>query len=290
MNLLIYSNPKEPVSDILLRRKNQFGIECVSIEEILNEKVVIFDQIRDGVPKLQWTFTNGKQITNSTETFLINRVFECPVEMFDDFSEEDKLYAQNEFYAYLMFALYAFPNKTNAPGPYNLSGGFCPLPKMWDLVNAHIPNLKTPEFYLGNRRFLPEEWNATKDIVYSQLYDYYFWKLNEKYENVSHVFAFKRPFGNPWLVLIIGDQVTVHHMDNSSPERLSDVVEERIIGLAKQINGLFSYPFADLLFFINDEEITFGMIHNVPLAGSRTENFESQILRWCCNHLEQKSV
>ena len=114
MNLLFYGDPLEPVTKVLLKHKKALGITSLSMRDFL-DKATVFDKITEEEASVHWEIPGIGVITNSKETFLINRVLKCPHEWFKDFIKGDRYLAREELMAYLQFALNAFPNKTESP-------------------------------------------------------------------------------------------------------------------------------------------------------------------------------
>jgi hypothetical protein len=152
----------------------KFHIIPISLSQLLGN-IEIFDQIVNGKPKISWKLSSGISIINDNDTLLINRVTAFPSTLFSDFHPDDQNYAMTEFYAYLTFSLYSFPNKTAHPGSYGLAGNQFPLPYQWKKVKEI--GLLTPQFYLGAIQYCPYT-EKNKNIVYTSIYNYYNWKSN----------------------------------------------------------------------------------------------------------------
>lgn len=133
--ILLYSHAKEPITQILLSSTldQKCGLIKLSLEDLLN-KASIIDELNHDEVKINWNFPSGLKILNSNNFYLINRVISVPEEIFNDFSEEDRLYSMSEFSAYLAFAIEAFPNSFSKPGPFGLSGNRFSLPRQWGMI------------------------------------------------------------------------------------------------------------------------------------------------------------
>src|SRR3989344_1090407 len=118
MYLVLYSNREDPIVSLL---KNQRSFDkdmtFLSCKELLCE-TKIEDKIIGGHSYIHWTLKNGREISNSKHVKLINRVMYLDEQLFQDFHEDDRDYAYQEFYAYLLFALESFSKKLGTPGAY----------------------------------------------------------------------------------------------------------------------------------------------------------------------------
>ena len=109
---MLYSDQNDPVTKILLEESENLKdvLKCVSIGEIL-ENVAIHDVIEQGIAKLNWTMKDGSTISNEPGVKLVNRVFGLDRNLFNEFHDEDREYAYQEFWAYLAFAIESFTQK-----------------------------------------------------------------------------------------------------------------------------------------------------------------------------------
>ncbi len=269
--VLFYSNRSEPVTAALLNQK-KISLYPISLQEFLNQGEVV-DEISNDSVKIHWTFPDGKTISNDRHTLIINRALGCGSELFQDFIKKDRNYAQSELWAYLFFALNSFPKITSVPNSYTLCGGGYPLPRQWEAVKSI--GMHVPEYYLGNMKSLPKDWNKN-EVVCSTIQNSYFWK---EYYKKNAGFAFKKPSGDPFLAFIRGNKGSLHTMDNL-PLKLQKSTEKMMISMAQKVNGIFKFPIAEILFFLNGKQLTFGMIQHVPYGISLTENFQNSIVEW----------
>lgn len=276
--ILLYSHAKEPLTQILLSSTldQKCGLIKLSLEDLLN-KASIIDELHHNDVKIDWTFPNGLKIINSNNFYLINRVISIPEEIFNDFSEEDKLYSMSEFRAYLTFAIEAFPNSFSKPGPFGLSGNRFSLPRQWEMIKKAEFTCNTPKYYLGHMDFCPLE----GDLVYSNPFDFYYWKPNQLVDIDNNSFAFLRPKGKPVVASLVGDNVQVFccQTNDEIHSKMNLLLEE----YAAQIARLFNYPIAEILFFVEDDSFIFGMISNIPYASSKKEWFFEDI----CAYFEE---
>jgi hypothetical protein len=72
---------------------------------------------------------------------------------------------------------------------------------------------------------------------------------------------------------------SIHTMDNSSLN-LQEGVQKAMISMALQVNQIFKYPLAELLIFLDGDQLAFGMIHHIPYGMSLTNDFRDQVLDW----------
>ena len=222
-------------------------------------------------------------ILNSYNFYLINRVLSVPEEIFSDFSEEDKEYSISEFRAYLMFAIEAFPNSFAKSGAFGLSGNRFSLPRQWEIVGKSNIILKTPNYYLGNMDFC----HLKGDLVYTHPFNFYHWRPNGNLVDADQTaFAFLRPKGDPVIACVIRDHVDIfcyHSEDEISPKH-NLLLKKNAIYLSR----LFNYPIAEILFFIEDDQLIFGMISNIPYASNKKEWFPEKICTYFEKELKNK--
>lgn len=285
--LLLYSDAKEPVTELLLENLGLFDsrILPVSIERLLQD-AVIFDEINDGSPILNWEFPDGLKITNSKDYYLVNRVLSVPDHLFIDFHKEDREYAQFEFRAYLMFAIEAFPIATSKPGPGGLSGGRHSLPQQWKIVEQLNCGISVPAFCLGLQNDNPFA-SSRDDIVYTTPYNYYDWRPDPAHNKRGKTsFSFMRPQGIPILACVVGNHVTIfpYRTEDFLPIRMKGLLDHHASLLAKT----FDYHIAEILLFLDGDRITFGMISNIPYASKqKCTSFRQLVINEISNLLLQ---
>lgn len=277
--LLLSNDVREPVSHILLKHRDilNFQLITLSLEDFLN-RVEIFDEIIDGLPKIRWTLPDDSIITNSEDFFLINRVLTVPESLFEDFHPLDKEYALAEFRAYLTFALEAFPLALAKPGPGGLSGNRFSLPQQWYIVQEAKLNISTPDYYLGDLKYF--NYKQSDLIVYSTPYNYYYWKPSIpscKHEEIN--FCFSKPPGIPIVCSILGEEVFVFPYFADDP--LSRSTNAKLTEISRQLTRLFEYSIAECLLFVDGKEVTFGMISNIPYASRKKEFFAPSLIQAC---------
>lgn len=268
MYLLVYSNKEEFITQSLMENSSLLKDEllALSVEEILNE-VIIEDEINQGVASLKWTLPNGRVIQNTPDVLLINRVEQLNPNLFKHFHPDDQDYALHEFQAYLSFALEAFSKKTAAPTFLGLCGKVAPLPYQWQLVGDMKVSIKTPQYFLGPKNLSMMSPQSDKHII-GDTYNFYSWRPNadaKKWDNIHAddlLFIFERPAGTPLPVFTCGKKVIAS----------SGQVPEEIHRLAPQIASTLKTECAEMLFFVNEEEITFAMAS--PLMGKASKAME----------------
>lgn len=268
--VLIYSHADEPITNVLFSSEfdQKFNMVKLSLDTLLKD-TIIFDEFDESEVKIEWTLSSGLKIFNSKDYYIINRILSIPETLFQDFSEEDRNYSLSEFRSYLAFAIEAFPHCFSKPGAFGLSGNRFSLPRQWEIIKKSNLSVKVPNYYLGNIHYC----SLAKNIIYSEPFNYYYWKSNEKIKNAS--FAFEKPEGKPIIACIIGDEIEVF------PHYTSDNLSIKDIKLAKEqcraLSKLFDYPIAECLFFLDDLKANFGMISNIPYASRKKKWFSGMI-------------
>ncbi|MGA8165114.1 MAG: hypothetical protein WB791_08845 [Waddliaceae bacterium] len=274
--LLLTSDIREPVSHILFTNRDTLNCPLIvlTLEDFLKQ-VEVFDEVINGVPKIEWTLPIYR-ITNSQDFFLINRVLSVPESLFGDFHPLDREYALAEFRAYLTFAIEAFPLALAKPGPGGLSGNRFSLPQQWGIVQKADIDISTPDYFLGNPKYSPLK--ETQLIVHSTPYNYYYWKPSVPSCKKREVnFCFSRPSGIPTICSILGEAVFVFpYFENAL---LDQSIDSQLIFIAKQLATTFEYSIAECLLFVDVDKITFGMISNIPYASRKKGFFTSALIQ-----------
>lgn len=135
--------------------------------------------------------------------------------------------------------------------------------------------LATPDYYLGNMQFCDLE----GDLVYTNPFDFYYWKPNKHLIDLSNLsFAFERPQGRPLLSCIVGDKVEIFFYN--CQDEVKQSIKNKLIKLSFFLNNLFEYRISEILFFIDGDLITFGMISNVPYASRNKEWFPIRVCEY----------
>jgi len=243
--ILLYSHCNEPVTQVILSHA-QHGMDIIvlSVKDLL-DNVIIFDEINNDA-KLNWKLPCGKTILNSKDFYLINRVFDLPQDLFNDFHKDDKDYSRAEFYAYLIFALEAFPLSLSKPGPFGLSGNAFSLPRQWEMIKRETKDIRTPDYYLGAMSMCPYLHSKENNVIYSSANNNYCWKPNTyEADSSSNSFAFIKPKGIPVICFIYGENVKVFPYDEK--EILSSKQENLIKNNASTLKKIFNYKIAENL-------------------------------------------
>lgn len=278
--ILLYSHPNEPITKALLSSTliEQNDLIDLPLKALLNE-VCIIDEFDHKEIKIHWTLHSGLEITNSDDFYLINRVISVPEEIFCDFVEEEKQYSISEFRAYLAFAIEAFPNSFSKPGAFGLSGNRYSLPRQWEIIRRSNLSIETPSYYLGNMEFCTLQGN----LVYTTPFDFYYWKPNhDLIDDDKSSFAFLKPSGKPVVACVIGDNIKIFSCEDSDgiSMRMSSLLMKNTL----LISHLFNYSIAEILFFVEEDNFTFGMISCVPYFSSKKKSFLENI----CHYFEDK--
>lgn len=279
--VLLYSHIDEPITHALFSSEldQKFNMIKLSLELLL-ENTTIIDEFDANEVKINWTLSSGSKISNSKDFYLINRVLSVPDSLFHDFAEEDKTYSLSEFRAYLAFAIEAFPCCFSKSGAFGLSGNCYSLPRQWEIVRQSNLFVRVPRYYLGNMYYC----SLGGQIVYSDPFNFYYWKPNTEVKNKAS-FAFERPKGKPIIACIIGEEIEI--FPYYSYEFLSLEEEKVIKQLSKNITKIFDYSISESLFFLDNEEINFGMITNIPYASKNKKWFSNIINSFFIKILER---
>ncbi len=272
--ILVYSHEKDPITKTLL--ESVPDIYPISIRKFI-DNCTIFDELSVKGAKIEWTFSDGVVVKNDENHFLINRVLGLSEDMFQDFAESDRKYSLNEYRAYLTFALASFPFANTRPGAFGLCGNSYSLPRQWNIINQSEIGLSIPQFYLGNLT----RYYRLPGLVCSNPFKYYFWRPEIK----DTSFGFIRPKGEPILITNIGNKILVSPVFNG--KNLSYSILSRLEVLSRKLSDLFFNKIFEALVFLNDSELVFGMISNVPAASSKKVGFSGVVLKYFMDYVNE---
>lgn len=270
MNLLVYTDSSEPLTQFLIKYKNELNVSILSLKEVI-DKAEIFDEFDENGCEIEWNLEGFPKIHNSENVFLINRALFLPSEWFNQFDEKDKNYAINEFWAYFLFALSAFPKTTDLPGYGCLSGSSFPLNSQWEKVSQQF-GVQTPEFYIGPSHFITNEW--LNETIFTTPYQLYSWKINTC-ENKPSSFVIRKPAGFPILTFNIKEEILIFTYE----EKIEKKIEEMIVFQSKKIHEHFGFFCSEILFFCSEEEICFCMINHLPWAAFQSEKTHNLLMK-----------
>ena len=262
--ILIYSHPKEPITQVLLSSffcEKRGGL-AISIEKFI-AKVDVYDEFDESSVRICWhDRDSGTKIYNTHEYYLINRILSLPEACFNNFSSTDRAFVAAEYKSYFLFAMQSFPFCFVKPGPFGLSGNRFSLPRQWDMVkHAKLKNrVCVPNFYLGNILLC----DLKKNIVYSDPNNFYFWKPNKEVQK-KYCFAFERPTGLPVIGSVIGDEINIfcyHSNDFIEEEKTA-----KISNILKELMKVFDCSnMLEFLIFVDSEKVSFGMMNTLLFA------------------------
>lgn len=276
MLLLIYNDREDPIVKTLQSEAHALAepLTAISVAEILAE-AQIFDEIDDGLPKISWTFAQYGTITNSPEIKLVNRASLIQDQLFEGFHPDDREYARTEFNAYLTFALNAFPTKLTAPSFFGLAGNQYPLPMQWARVKKLHPSLAVPHYYLGSPQHCPFA-KERADIVYSHTYGYRHWRPGPRPDAPS-LFAFVRPQGQPVFTFVSGEAACL--VKSPVTSAMSEALQSELLSLSVSIAKDFGCTLAELLFFVEHDRLTFGVLDIRPVVSDKDPAFAATLTK-----------
>ena len=269
--VLLYSHENDPITKSLIdiNKCETIDLIKISLEYFLNN-ISVCDEVSCCKTVINWILPSGLTIVNDRNFFLVNRVLSVPSDLMNNFNDEDKNYALCEFRSYLTFAIEAFPNCHAKPGAFGLSGNRYSLPRQWETVKSKHPNLSVPKYYLGNMAYC----DLKKNIIYSNPNNYYNWRVEGCVDKKNN-FAFEKPTGIPVIAYIIGELVEVYPYTDT--HNLSAKNACLIKKIALEISTVFKFTIAEILFFLDHNHLTFGMISNTPYSTKKKIWFATTI-------------
>ena len=269
-NILIASHSyDEAITHCVIKNREHFeaAISIVLLADILFN-YDIYDEINDSYNIVKWYKKDDLLISNKSH-HLLTRVLYFPDSLFSKFMPEDKDYAQREFEAYIGFSFNAFFGVSN-----KTTTGLCEkalsLPQQWNRVNKEC-NVNIPTYYWGPGTLNPLSGNR---IVTSDIYNYLNWHPEHHIQEQDHIFCFEKPKGEPVFVLVIGSKMLI-----TSDFILTAYEEKKIFELSKQISILTHYFVAEILLFIDGENVIFGCINAGIVRSVKNIHFDAFVIK-----------
>ena len=250
-----------------------YNIWILSFKDFL-EKVDINDTITCTGTDIEWTLKDKDRVVkiwNNHDTFLINiniSIFEICSSIFHP---DDVHYACEEIYYYLHFAFYSFKKRLQSVNYYGFGGPFIPLFTQWNALKNILEDIKTPEYYIGPNDILP--WDNV--VINTDPYDVTYWQIEGTDKSIGtnqYVFAYKRPLGIPIFVYVTPFDSHIINADTNSP--LQNSISSRLKEKSLEIAKYLGISFGELLFFIEEKEITFGAATPRIINASSLPNFK----------------
>lgn len=269
--LLVASLSKdEAITNCIINNLNHFDtpIDVIFLDELLHD-YEYFDELNDNGAIIRWFKDEKRTISNQSHEIL-NRVLYVPDELFFDFNDEDRDYAKHEFEAYLGFSFNSFQGVGNKLG-CGINAPAFSLPQQWKMV-AHNQYL-TPDFYWGPQDFNPMK-NKENSLVYSDIFNYMNWSIKSRYNGENHVFCFEKPQGTPVFLTVLGSQIFAPGLNN-----LCKTLKDNIYTKAKNITSLFESFAGEILFFVQEEKITFGCFNPEIIHSRKHYGFNRFVLK-----------
>ena len=280
---MLYSDPDEPVTAIALKFAEELHLKTLSARELLLNSSIA-DRLDEKGARICWRY-QGACFGNDEKTYLLNRCAHLSKHWFEEFIPADREYAISEGHAYLLFALASFaPQISELPRQGSLMGWGATLPEQWQWASRAFPTLKTPDFYLGDRKCIPPNWPLV-DVVFSDPHNIYDFRPKEQKLKSAACFAFLRPPGTALHCSVVGTNVEVNPVegDKKTKDALESCVLQSVQKLANSIAAANKFLAADVLVFAQDQNLTLGMFANIPYGSVKLPTFETRVL----HHLHQ---
>jgi hypothetical protein len=281
--LLLYSDSQDPVVTAIQGCSDVLGVPLLSLSlRDLCDSVRIFDCFEGHQTCLSWTLPNGIEISNHSNTLLINRLVGVPDSVLERLDPSDRDYAKSEFFAYLLFALNSFEKKTASPSPYGLAGAFLPLPQQW--ANAgklfQADTICVPQFYLGDPARNPLVQNPSS--IAGDIYDAFQWRPTVNRLGTPQSFTYLRPPGEPVFVHQVCESIQV-----TTPQGtlLTERTREHLIQATRLFAQHTGSGICETLFFVAQDEITFcaqtPYLASAPINDSFVSLAQEGLRRFC---------
>lgn len=275
--LIASSSVDEAITQCVLENKEKFSleIELILLDEIM-EDVDIYDELSDNASIIRWFKPDTTMISNTSHV-LLNRVLYVDDDLFSKFIVSDRDYAKREFEAYLGYSFNSFDGVGN-----KTVNGICEsilsLPQQWNEITIHT-GFQVPYYYWGPTHAC--NLNKTRELVFSNIYDYLNWSTLKPKNDDYHTFCFEKPTGVPVFSLSIGEQTLI-----TLEDEISSLAEEKIKLITKRVRELWGYFIFEALYFVDKKEgvVTFGCVNLNIVRSDRNPLF----CQFVCNHLTEE--
>lgn len=158
------------------------------------------------------------------------------------------------------------------------------MPRQWETIKSAKYPIAVPNYYLGNIEFCTLKGN----LVYTNPFDFYYWKPNHDLVDIENIsFVFSKPSGKPVVGCVIGDNVKIFCCESS--DEISIKMDFLLKKYSLLISRLFNHPIAEILFFVEEDNFTFGMISSIPYASSKKDWFIENIIFYFEDKLMEKN-
>lgn len=140
-------------------------------------------------------------------------------------------------------------------GLYALCGDYLPLYLQWKRVQTLDLPIVTPryDYAFGN---LPPATDGFANTIYKSPFDLRSWKPNEPPQRDWHTFVVERPAGVPVVATVINNTVLLNKALEQDSEQLLHTA-------SRLISQLFGTAFGEVLFFADDDKLTFAAFSHV---------------------------
>ncbi len=239
MNLLIYDDENDLITEEISKHQ---GVLALSIKELYSQGV-IEDNYEGLQPQVKWRIKNHEIISNQNVRLLINRI------------RGDVLPSKN-FHVYLSHAINFFPNRTHINVIHGYPQSSLPLPYQWKILRNES-DIPVPNWNFNLYSETPKPILVSTHVI-STMYGYYHWKEKCDESEIlpnQRQLVFSKPMGKPIHIFYCYQEWT-SNQSNLDIEKMDKIVSK--------ISAIFGIKIAELLVFINDEQITFGMINPFP--------------------------
>ncbi len=254
MKILLYSDEKEPVTKLLLEQED-LDILPISVSELVLT-TPLTRKIYSNGDIYQWEYN---------ESLVINRMSHVPEEVILNYPEADQVAIEQDIYSFLSGVLNG-KKSSSYPDLFGLGNSIMPLHYQWNKIKQADIDIKVPSFFYGFKEENPFNYESTKTstIIYSHPLKVYNWR--ENLVKKKNVFCFVKPKGIPYQVFISFDSIFIQAL---TIQKIEAKIETKLVNKAKNIADVFNHKIVEFLFFIDEEDIAFGMM-SPTLAGYRT--------------------
>ncbi|NIE94706.1 hypothetical protein F3J09_29150 [Bacillus sp. Ab-1751] len=244
-----------------LSKSNRDQVIWLDGKDIVYE-LKVDDAIATDKTIVKWSY-RGIDISPESTTGVLNMLNYLDQSLFNEFTEEDREYVQDEFNCYLLFALNEFGNVLNPPWGGSLSGFCQSLPYQWNLVKRYTQDIQVPLAFFGPLKQVPDDlFLGYNTVVSGNSFNAMYWKIGlpQTLERDNHYLWYERPRGNPFVVTVLDNHMWVQPLDDTIQGSLT--IGE-VADLCHSLMDHFHLRLAMILFFFDERanQYTFGSIY-----------------------------
>lgn len=168
-----------------------------------------------------------------------------------------------------------FPHRSARVGLHSLVGDAMPLYLQWKTLRDDKLPVATPSYHYAFSSQPPLA-DAFTAPIYKNPFDLDCWRSNSPPDSHWHTFVVDRPAGRP-ICTFIFDEICRTFCPTGQQLDLSRSSQKSLQDITRRAAQLFGSAIAEILFFVDDEAITFAAFSSVPKTASQQLEFPNWV-------------